>query len=1001
MSGSYYPGDIFLFRGLGKGQYAAGEKLHLTGGKLAHAGLASAVSLADWNRDGKMDLIVGNIAGEVWFLPNESHDHQLLFGAKRRVVAAGGEVEVDGDAGPLVADWDGDGIPDLLVGASDGSVTWFRGSGATGAPKLGAGVTLVSALPENRNEAIRCEKDAKTGLVVLPQLDRPSIRPKLAVVDWNGDGKLDLIVGDAMTTLGPEPVLTDEQKKERAALEKQHQAIGNEISRRFSDAENRAREELSGSGSNDDDDDLQSRIQDKASEALSKDDHYHQLHVQADELWKKLRPLKADNSMHGFVWVYLRTKDAKTADAESGRLQPAVATATTEGTLVVRLVAKETGNPVRNLSVEVQPKKLEDGFSWKDTRKSKGTIHESLRPDEQGVVEFTVPAGQEFEVMARDSREFEGRANSDVLAFSAGERRELKLEISTQADLEYYGRLVGSTDGAPIPGARIRVIKASSSFVSSGDEDGHEVWSSRTLEETISNSDGSFHLAILSWKHPYLRIDAEGCSTRIVVPAPGHEDQDKAEAVKLTHGASLRASVLDASGNALGGISVVLTVPGYELRDPEDRGLGHSSYIDVPEERWKAESGPDGRCVLSGLLPDTELSLELRRNNDVLRREPRAYRFKPGEGRDVEWKIGSGSTLKGQALDQDGKPVVDRKILLQAENPSPYFQAYADDEVTASTITDKDGRFEFKDVSRGTWQVGPAPLRESWKEPLEDDVASLAQVVEVAGETTQDLVLHVYRGLYVRGSVVGPDGSKLSEGSVHAQSEKSEWLMSCQLQKDGSFAIGPLGPEKITLTAQTFEQFAPSDPVRVEVGQRDVLLRVRAGGKLRGTVVDAVSGAACGAELSVMPDHPGSDPFGGGMGFSSETKENGAFEHGGLEPGSYGLSACTNDGRFGVLPAVLVAPNATADGLVIRVSPGGTLHLRYQGALPAIYVTVTSQGVAVGFPEIVQSGSSLDVRAPAGSIALQIRKEFRGEARLKKIDLAAGETKDVVLRDDD
>lgn len=137
------------------------------------------------------------------------------------------------------------------------------------------------------------------------------------------------------------------------------------------------------------------------------------------------------------------------------------------------------------------------------------------------------------------------------------------------------------------------------------------------------------------------------------------------------------------------------------------------------------------------------------------------------------------------------------------------------------------------------------------------------------------------------------------------------------------------------------------------------------------------------------------------MGFSTETKENGAFELGGLEPGSYGLSAFTNDGRFGVLPAVVVAPNATADGLVIRVSPGGTLHLRYESPLPAIYVTVTSQGVTVGFPEIVQSGSSVDLRAPAGSIALQIRKEFRGEPRLKKIDLAVGETKDVVLRDDD
>ena len=50
--------------------------------------------------------------------------------------ADGRPIKVAGDAAPVAADWDGDGVLDLLVGAEDGSVVWYRNAGTPRAPKL-------------------------------------------------------------------------------------------------------------------------------------------------------------------------------------------------------------------------------------------------------------------------------------------------------------------------------------------------------------------------------------------------------------------------------------------------------------------------------------------------------------------------------------------------------------------------------------------------------------------------------------------------------------------------------------------------------------------------------------------------------------------------------------------------------------------------------------------------------------------------------------------------
>ncbi len=70
--------------------------------------IASPVT-ADLAGDGKTDVVVGTITGEVLVL--NLADGQVLWGSK----VAGGSIEGD----PVVADLDGDGIPDIVIASHD------------------------------------------------------------------------------------------------------------------------------------------------------------------------------------------------------------------------------------------------------------------------------------------------------------------------------------------------------------------------------------------------------------------------------------------------------------------------------------------------------------------------------------------------------------------------------------------------------------------------------------------------------------------------------------------------------------------------------------------------------------------------------------------------------------------------------------------------------------------------------------------------------------------
>ncbi|MFN9458418.1 MAG: FG-GAP repeat domain-containing protein, partial [Acidobacteriota bacterium] len=152
---------------------------------------------ADWNQDGKLDLLIGNSAGELRFFAYTGTEQVPAFSARGNLIPprrAGPNGSIQGPAeakwgyaNPSVADWDLDGLPDLLVNDIWGDVVWYRNLGQGKlAPRQSVEVDWPAAPP----------KPSWVWWQPHPKQLVSQWRTTPKVVDWNRDGLPELVMLD-------------------------------------------------------------------------------------------------------------------------------------------------------------------------------------------------------------------------------------------------------------------------------------------------------------------------------------------------------------------------------------------------------------------------------------------------------------------------------------------------------------------------------------------------------------------------------------------------------------------------------------------------------------------------------------------------------------------------------------------------------------------------------------------------------------------------------------
>ncbi|WP_461790379.1 FG-GAP repeat domain-containing protein [Pedobacter sp.] len=226
---------------------------------LLYGGSLVVPSLADWDGDGITDMIVGNSAGNLLFFKNAGTNQKPAYQDPSFIKAGNEMIHVQpgyrediqgpqearwGYVCPVVYDWNADGLPDVLTGDSRGKFMVYINQGSKTKPELAVEKPLfINGLNVHggwRSTPGVSNLGGKDAYVILDRdnqfhlyykIDAYNItdggklkltdgsfingnrrkggqvgRAKIHLVDWDGDGVKDMLVGTGRGASIPNPI---------------------------------------------------------------------------------------------------------------------------------------------------------------------------------------------------------------------------------------------------------------------------------------------------------------------------------------------------------------------------------------------------------------------------------------------------------------------------------------------------------------------------------------------------------------------------------------------------------------------------------------------------------------------------------------------------------------------------------------------------------------------------------------------------------------------------
>ena len=468
-----------------------------------------------------------------------------------------------------------------------------------------------------------------------------------------------------------------------------------------------------------------------------------------------------------------------------------------------------------------------------------------------------------------------------------------------------------------------------------------------------------------------------------------------------------------------GSIQATITDAGIPVTDITVRAKTAHAIPAQPADRassagsqpltWSATTNAEGEVELLGLPAETPVHIAFHRGTELVSELSWSPELKRGEQMVAKWNLGRGCTLRGIAVDQDGLPVKGMEIWVDPSlsNEARYFIAFHGICGPNPTFTDEEGRFTYTNVFPGFWHYGPAGVdaENYWTDlnpdspfaghdrPEPERIAPFAQVAVVEhAHQVVDVRLNVFRGLYIRGTLVDAHGAPAGSKVVEVKKVGLSTYQLFETDPSGEFLAGPLVPGPHELRAYGSGLSATSAPVIAHAGSRNIKLQLQLGGIVQGRVLDADSGEGCVARLRMIPvEDP--DPAGRWHASSNRT---GSFANEGLKPGTYHLIAATPDARIGLVRNLTIEADRVLDEVDVPVRPGGLLRVR-SGNGKTHEFTLHHEGLWAGCGFTSPNRVSSQVLFPGWT---QVHYTANGGGRID-VYAAVGETVEIMIPPED
>jgi hypothetical protein len=262
--------------------------------------------------------------------------------------------------------------------------------------------------------------------------------------------------------------------------------------------------------------------------------------------------------------------------------------------------------------------------------------------------------------------------------------------------------------------------------------------------------------------------------------------------------------------------------------------------------------------------------------------------------------------------------------------------------------------------------------------------------VRVEAGAVHECEVRAWRGLFVRGTVVRPDGGPAVRAHVFGFDLASDAFVDARTDEAGRFALGPLSPGSYQLEAMGGPEHVSSESVEARPGATDVRLVLREGARIAGRVLGAPGGTQK-IGFTLAPSQQTGNLRTGDLVLAS----NGTFSVGPVEPGGYDLTVFGPGGTVAQARDLQLVAGSRSLDLTLALERGGTIRLRYRGIEPYAQLAIHAGGALVA-RDGVRQGTEEMRTVPPGDVRVVLTDQAERTAE-REVRVEAGAIVEVEI----